>query len=648
MNRKLPRRVLVTAGMPNGNKPLHIGHISQFIWADFYARFMRDRIGKENVLFFSGTDGFGSSTDEKYRKLKEAGEITSTLPEYVAHFHDLQDATLNNYEIGLTRFYASCLEPALKHHTEISAFFFEKMLENGKMQKRVTEQFFDSKLGLVLNGRQVEGKCPIEGCQSEVGYADECSLGHQYNPRDLIDPKSTLSNTVPTFKEITNYYFSLDEYRENLLNIISRLKEQENTHKFMAKEMRDYLSRPAIYLKLEQKPLLEKITLNNVFERREDEKKARLELIFNNIKDRDTACDTLRENDITYTTNKALAPLRITGNTPWGVPVPQIEPETKDLTFYVWPESLWAPISFTKTYLSEAGSSEVWQDWWCHTDNEITQFIGEDNIYFYSLAEPAMFMAVNGPKNNDTPGDNELQIPNIIANKHVLFNNIKASSSGSLKAPTAQDLLEYYTAEQLRCHFLGMNVNTVAYNFKSKVVTPEDFEGTGDPVVAQGNMLTNIFNRIIRSVFYSIQSQLDGKIPNVKPSAETLAEAEKVVASYEDKALNFKFNEIMILLDEYFRKANQDWSVRSKSQDEGVKAQLIADTIHVIRTGLTLVHPIAPKSAELVKEYLRADDKIWDWAHIHETLREMYPDVTEFKHIEPKFDFFKKHPSQIN
>ena len=648
MERKLPKKVLVTAGMPNGNKPLHIGHISQFIWADFYARFMRDRIGAENVLFFSGTDGFGSSTDEKYRKLKEAGEINSTLPEYVEHFHNLQKETLQNYEISLTKFYASCLPPALKYHTEISAFFFEKMLGNGKMQKRATEQFYDEKLNLVLNGRQVEGKCPIEGCQSEVGYADECSLGHQYSPRDLIDPKSTLSGTTPTFRNITNYYFSLDEYRENLLNIIAKLKEQENTHKFIVKEMRDYLSRPAIYVKQEKQADLDKLDLPNLHEKRFDEKKARFELIFNSIKDRDTACDILRENEISYTTNKALAPLRITGNTPWGVPVPQIEPETKDLTFYVWPESLWAPISFTKTYLTETNSEQVWQDWWCKKDNELTQFIGEDNIYFYALAEPAMFMAVNGKINNENPQENELQIPNIIANKHVLFNNIKASSSGSLKAPTAQDLLENYTAEQLRCHFLGMNVNNSAYNFKSKVITPEDFEGTGDPVVAQGNMLTNIFNRIIRSVLYSIQTLFDGKIPQNSPSTQTIQDANEVVKQYEEKALNFKFNEIMILLDEYFRKANQDWSVRSKSQDEEVKKQLIADSIHVIRTGVTLIHPIAPKGAELVAKFLKADDKIWDWSNISKTLKELYPDTESFEFLEPKFDFFKKHPSQIN
>ena len=647
MEKKLPKKVVITAGMPNGNKPLHLGHIMLFVWSDFYARFMRDRIGKENVIYISGTDGFGSSTDEKYRKLFEAGEINSTLPEYVEHFHNVQKQTLQNYGISLNKFYASCLQPALKNHTEVSAMFFEKMLNNNKMQKKSTEQFFDTQKNVVLNGRQVEGKCPIEGCQSEVGYADECSLGHQYNPRDLIDPISTLSKTVPTFKNVTNYYFSLDEYRENLLNIVQRIKEQENTHKFLVKEMRDYLTRPAIYVKATEKDKIDNLNLSNYTEIKFDEKKQRVEVYFSKVSERDIVCDILKNNNIDYTTNKTLAPLRITGNTPWGVPVPQIEPETKDLTFYVWPESLWAPISFTKTYLQEIGSQDSWQDWWCSKDNEITQFIGEDNIYFYALAEPAMFMAFNGKENNDTPNDGELQIPNIVANKHILINNMKASSSGAFKAPTADNLLDYYTPEQLRCHFLSMNVNNSAYNFKSKVFMPEEFEGTGDPMVAQGNMLTNIFNRLIRSVLYTIQSNFDGILPKIEPSQTVIEEANTVAKQYEEKAFNFKFNEIILLLDEYFRKANQDWAVRSKSQDNNVKAQLIADTIHIIKTGVTLLHPIAPNGVELIVKYFKMDEQVYNWDNVSKTYSQMYKDVKSFEFLPPKFDFFKKHSSQL-
>ena len=45
-----PARAVVTAGMPYGNKPLHFGHVGGvFVPADAFARFLRDRIGKDNV-----------------------------------------------------------------------------------------------------------------------------------------------------------------------------------------------------------------------------------------------------------------------------------------------------------------------------------------------------------------------------------------------------------------------------------------------------------------------------------------------------------------------------------------------------------------------------------------------------------------------
>lgn len=642
----LPHKVLITSGMPNGNKPLHIGHICVFIQSDFYARYMRDRIGEENVLYLCGTDGFGSSTEEKYRKLKSKGETDLTLTEYITNFNNIQRQTLKKYDISLNKFYASCLEPAFSRHKEISALIFEKMLENGSMKKVETEQFYDEKLGVILNGRQVEGKCPIEGCCSEVGYADECSLGHQYSPRDLIDPVSTLSGTTPSFKKVTNYYLTLDEYRNALFEQVTKIKDEPKTHKFMVKEMRDYMTRPALYIKSSEKENLSKIKIDNIFEERFDEKKDRIELIFESVSARDTASDVLAKHGIHYTSNKSLAPLRITGNASWGVPVPQIEPETKDLTFYVWPESLWAPISFTKTYLDEMGSSETWQDWWCNRDVEITQFIGEDNIYFYTLAQPCIFMAVNGEK-NIAPENGKLQMTNVVALKHLLLNNIKASSSGSIKAPTSDNLLDYYTPEQLRCHFLSMNINNSAYNFKSKAFWPEDFPNSGDPVVAQGNMLTNIFNRLVRSVLYSIQTLFDNKIPENKPSQAIIDDAIKTAEIYQEKVAEFKFADVIVLLDEYFRKANQDWSVRSKSTDNEVKAQLIADSIHIIKSSLPFIHPIAPNGAELVAKYLKADKQIFNWDNIEKTFAEIYPEIKQFEFLEPKFDFFKKHPSQI-
>ncbi len=98
-----PKRAVVTAGMPYGNKPLHFGHIAGvFVPADAFARFLRDRIGPENVRFISGTDCFGSPINEGYRKLVEAGEFDGTIEEYVQKNHDAQKATLDAYGISLS------------------------------------------------------------------------------------------------------------------------------------------------------------------------------------------------------------------------------------------------------------------------------------------------------------------------------------------------------------------------------------------------------------------------------------------------------------------------------------------------------------------------------------------------------------------
>ena len=89
-------------------------------------------------------------------------------------------------------------------------------------------------------------------------------------------------------------------------------------------------------------------------------------------------------------------------------------------------------------------------------------------------------------------------------------------------------------------------------------------------------MLTNIFNRLVRSVIYSCQTMFNNKIPTNKPDIKIVEKCKTIVEEYQNKVQNFKFNEVIILLDEFFRAANQDWSVRSKISDENERKQLIA------------------------------------------------------------------------
>ena len=163
-----PKRAVITGGMPYGNKNLHFGHIGGvFVPADFFARFLRDRIGRENVIFVSGTDCYGSPIMEGYRKKVEEEGYEGTITDYVRSNHDAQKAALDSYEISLDLFEGSGLEPARTHHHRLTAEVLERLHERGYLVKRSTRQFYDVKAGTFLNGRQVKGRCPVRGCKSE-------------------------------------------------------------------------------------------------------------------------------------------------------------------------------------------------------------------------------------------------------------------------------------------------------------------------------------------------------------------------------------------------------------------------------------------------------------------------------------------------
>ena len=122
-----PKRAIITGGMPYGNKRLHFGHIGGvFIQADILNRFLRDRIGKDNVIFVSGTDCYGSPIVEYHRQKIESGEFEGSLEEFVVQNHENQSQTLKDYRIAISNFAASSLGRAAEIHREISELFFNK------------------------------------------------------------------------------------------------------------------------------------------------------------------------------------------------------------------------------------------------------------------------------------------------------------------------------------------------------------------------------------------------------------------------------------------------------------------------------------------------------------------------------------------
>lgn len=651
-----PKKAVITAGMPYGNKELHFGHIGGvFVHADTFARFLRDRIGHENVIFVSGTDCYGSPISAGYLKRVEENQYEGTVQDYVRANHEKQKEALDKYEVSLNLYAASGLDRAGEIHKEVSEEIFNKLYEGGYLVKLSSPQFYDPDFKVLLNGRQVVGRCPIEGCSSDKAYADECALGHQYMPSELIEPKSNLSGKTPELRDVTNWYFKLEEYNNLLNEKVKYLRTHSNWRKNLLNTIEEFLKAPVIYVKRKQlegiADLEERLPKHTTID---EPKKPSITFVFENLHDRDSAREILDGMGIRFRTGKTLVPFRLSGNVEWGIEVPEKE-ELKNLTFWVWPESLWAPISFTKTYLESMGKNpDEWTQWWHSKDSKVYQFIGEDNIYFYGIAEMALFMALSGINSKDKIDWENINLPHLIANSHLLFMDKKASSSSTIKPPMAKDLLEHYSAEQLRMHFLSLGLSKRSVSFAPQAFMDKEDKQGPDTVLKDGNLLTNVFNRLVRSCFYTAQKYFDGAIPVGEISKSILEESNEAILKYERHMYNHEFHSLTYVLDSYIRNMNKYWVNNMKlaeaSDDNILRRQVLVDAFHAVRTTITLIHPIAPSSCEMVREYLNVNKQLWNWDFIFEPIYTLIEDTLthKLKYLEPRVDFFKKHESQIS
>lgn len=649
---EFPKRAVVTGGMPYGNKELHFGHVGgMFVFADTYARFLRDRIGKKNVIFVGGTDCYGSPIAEGWRVKVNNGEFDGSLEDFIKRNHDKQKATLDAYGISPDLFAASGLGRSKEIHSEVTDWFISSLYKKGQLEKITTMQFFDEKAGVFLNGRQVRGKCPVKDCQSSTGYADECDLGHQYMPENLINPVSTLTGETPSMKPVTNWYFKLKDYEKFLKEWVEDMKKDKSIRPVVWKTISEFLKPPVIYIKREfeekYNTIRDSMPEHNYIE---EKKKPSFTIEFEKLSDCDEACKILTENGIRYRTGKTLVPFRLTGNIEWGVPAPVMD-GTEGLTVWVWPESLWAPISFTQTYLENNGRPrDEWKDYWCSKDSKVYQFIGQDNIYFYGIAEPAMWIAQQEGEKSANPSDNELQMPVIVANHHILFLNKKASSSGSVKPPMADDLLDYYTPEQLRMHWLSLGLGQGSVSFMPKPYNPLADPDETDPVIKEGLLLTNVFNRMIRTAFYTTQKEFDGIMPSVAPEEKFVQEAEKAVLEFERHMSKFSFHQCTYVLDSYIRNGSKYMSrnITADAEDKEKLSQALANLFYMLRIAGVLLHPLAPFGTEKLREYLEVDERIWSWDTILEPLTYFTGENHKLKFLPPRTDFFARHESQFD
>ena len=194
------KRYLITAALPYANGPLHIGHLAGcYLPADIYVRYLRAQ--KKDVLFICGSDEHGVPI--AIRAMKEG----ITPQQVVDKYHTILKESFEQMGIAFD-VYDRTSNPI--HHETASAFF-KKLYDDGLFEEKETEQFYDAEKQTFLADRYITGTCPI--CNNPNAYGDQCEkCGSSLSPEQLINPKSTLSASIPIKRKTKHWYFPLQQY----------------------------------------------------------------------------------------------------------------------------------------------------------------------------------------------------------------------------------------------------------------------------------------------------------------------------------------------------------------------------------------------------------------------------------------------------
>ena len=192
----------ITAALPYTNGPIHIGHLAGvYIPADIYSRYLR-AIGKD-IVFICGSDEHGVAISIKAKKEnKTPKEIIDKYDSMIKDAFKKFDISFDNYS-----------RTSKKIHHETASEFFKNLNKKNVFVEKESKQLYDNEAKQFLADRFVKGTCPL--CDNDEAYGDQCeSCGSSLSANELINPKSTISNSKPVLKKTKHWYLPLNKYEK--------------------------------------------------------------------------------------------------------------------------------------------------------------------------------------------------------------------------------------------------------------------------------------------------------------------------------------------------------------------------------------------------------------------------------------------------
>jgi methionyl-tRNA synthetase len=582
--------------MPYANGPLHLGHLAgAHLPADIYARWTGMLIGRDNVLFVCGGDEHGSTTE------LAALEAGIPIREYLDQIHQRQAATLARYAIGLDVYTGTSRPECYPIHQQLAHDFLRRLHRNGLLEKRTSRQWFDPKLQRFLPDRYVRGRCPNPKCNSESAYSDECDIcGHRHDPTELIDPRSTLSDAVPEMRETVHWWLDMWAVAETL-----RVWIQSKQKTWRPSVLADVLGQvlPSLRFEGEHEPSYRELKASLPKHKTKYAPGKQVVLQFGDRAELGTARELLGQHGIPSALVDEWAHRSITRDIAWGIPVPDIDPELRGKSLYVWPDSLIAPISFSQVALAEKGQDPArYAEFWRDPAARISQFLGQDNVFFYVLMQGAMWLGTqDDPHRLPLPG--ELQLTDVFGSCHLLVGGEKIAKSRG-NSFTADQLLDEkgYSADQIRLYLALLGLPDKPSDF--------DFVKLED----RNRFLAGPMNAAFERPISAAHSKFGGRVPDGVLSDQVVSNTLRIVQRYVRCMERADYPNLLFEIENYARTINSLFTQFKPHDDrrpEEGRRNALYSSFYVLKNLMIMLYPFVPETMERLRDSLRLPPEVF-------------------------------------
>jgi methionyl-tRNA synthetase len=211
------RKILVTSALPYANGSIHLGHLVEYIQTDIWVRLQKMRGHECHYVCADDTHGTPVMLRAEQEGIAPEQLIARMQQEHLRDFTD--------FHIGFDNYYSTNSD----ENRTLSQGIYRRLKQQGLIEIRAIEQFYDPVKQMFLPDRYIKGECPR--CHAPDQYGDACErCGATYDPTELINPVSAISGSTPVRKQSEHHFFRLSECRDFLQDWVRHGRRRNGKH----------------------------------------------------------------------------------------------------------------------------------------------------------------------------------------------------------------------------------------------------------------------------------------------------------------------------------------------------------------------------------------------------------------------------------